>query len=85
MVTAALFALLGTPPQRKKRLVFPGGHPVPRTEMIKGSLLRLDRYLMIRAPRRRRGRAIVERLKCAPWNQKLSTAGLMSLTRGKGR
>jgi antitoxin PrlF len=44
-----------------------------------------DGVKMIRAPRRRRGRAIVERLKCAPWNQKLSTAGLMSLTRGKGR
>ncbi len=40
-----LFDLLGTPPANKKRLVFPGGHSVPRTEMIKESLLWLDRYL----------------------------------------
>jgi cephalosporin-C deacetylase-like acetyl esterase len=40
-----LFELLGTPPDRKKRLVYPGGHSVPRTEMIKESLLWLDRYL----------------------------------------
>ena len=40
-----LFELLGTPPAHKKRLVFPGGHSVPRTEMIKESLLWLDRYL----------------------------------------
>ena len=29
----------------KKRLVFPGGHSVPRTEMIKESLQWLDKYL----------------------------------------
>jgi pimeloyl-ACP methyl ester carboxylesterase len=40
-----LFELLGTPAAHKKRLVFPGGHSVPRTEMIKESLLWLDRYL----------------------------------------
>lgn len=40
-----LFELLGTPPADKKRLVFTGGHSVPRTEMIKESLLWLDRYL----------------------------------------
>ncbi|HVT04401.1 MAG TPA: protein kinase [Thermoanaerobaculia bacterium] len=40
-----LFELLGTPPEHKKRLVFPGGHSVPRTEMIKESLRWLDRYL----------------------------------------
>jgi eukaryotic-like serine/threonine-protein kinase len=40
-----MFDLLGTPPDRKKRLVFPGGHSVPRTEMIKESLAWLDRYL----------------------------------------
>jgi eukaryotic-like serine/threonine-protein kinase len=40
-----MFELLGTPPGQKKRLVFPGGHSVPRTEMIKESLLWLDRYL----------------------------------------
>jgi len=37
------------------------------------------------APRRRRGRAIVERLKRAPWNRKLTTDGLMALTRGRQR
>ncbi len=40
-----MFELLGTSPEHKKRLVFPGGHSVPRTEQIKESLLWLDRYL----------------------------------------
>jgi dienelactone hydrolase len=40
-----MFDLLGTPPADKKRLVFPGGHSVPRTEMIKESLQWLDKYL----------------------------------------
>jgi dienelactone hydrolase len=40
-----MFELLGTPPPDKKRLVFPGGHSVPRAEMIKESLQWLDRYL----------------------------------------
>jgi serine/threonine protein kinase/dienelactone hydrolase len=40
-----MFDLLGTPPEHKKRLVFPGGHSVPRTEQIKESLTWLDRYL----------------------------------------
>ncbi len=40
-----LFDLLGTPPAHKKRLIFPGGHSVPRTEMIRESLEWLDRYL----------------------------------------
>jgi eukaryotic-like serine/threonine-protein kinase len=40
-----MFELLGTPKDQKKRLVFPGGHSVPRTEMIKESLDWLDRYL----------------------------------------
>lgn len=40
-----MFELLGTPPADKKRLVFPGGHSVPRTEMIKESLDWLDRTL----------------------------------------
>ena len=40
-----MFELLGTPRDHKKRLVFPGGHSVPRTEMIKESLDWLDRYL----------------------------------------
>jgi serine/threonine protein kinase/formylglycine-generating enzyme required for sulfatase activity/dienelactone hydrolase len=41
----AMFELLGTPPEHKKRLVYPGGHSVPRTVMIKESLEFLDRYL----------------------------------------
>jgi dienelactone hydrolase len=40
-----MFELLGTPPAEKKRLVFPGGHSVPRVEMIKESLDWLDHYL----------------------------------------
>lgn len=40
-----MFELLGTPAADKRRLVFPGGHSVPRTEMIKESLQWLDRYL----------------------------------------
>jgi hypothetical protein len=40
-----MFELLGTPAADKKRLVFPGGHSVPRTEMIKESLQWLDKYL----------------------------------------
>lgn len=41
----AMFELLGTPRDQKKRLVFPGGHSVPRTEMIRESLSWLDRTL----------------------------------------
>ncbi len=44
-----------------------------------------DGVKIVPAPRRRRGRAIVERLKRAPWNPRLTTNGLMSLTRGKQR
>ena len=44
-----------------------------------------DGVKIIRAPRRRRGRAIVERLKRAPWNQKITTDVLMAMTRGKQR
>jgi dienelactone hydrolase len=40
-----MFELLGTVAKNKKRLVFPGGHSVPRTEQIKESLQWLDRYL----------------------------------------
>jgi eukaryotic-like serine/threonine-protein kinase len=40
-----LFDLLGTPAEHKKRLVFPGGHSVPRTDMIRESLAWLDLYL----------------------------------------
>jgi AbrB family looped-hinge helix DNA binding protein len=44
-----------------------------------------DGVKIVRAPVRRRGRAIVERLRRAPWNQKLTTDGLMAMTRGKAR
>jgi formylglycine-generating enzyme required for sulfatase activity/dienelactone hydrolase len=40
-----MFELLGTPEEHKKRLVYPGGHSVPRTEMIRETLAWLDRYL----------------------------------------
>jgi eukaryotic-like serine/threonine-protein kinase len=40
-----MFELLGTPAEHKRRLIFPGGHSVPRTEMIRESLAWLDRYL----------------------------------------
>jgi dienelactone hydrolase len=40
-----MFDLLGTPEEHKKRLVYPGGHSVPRTEMIRESLAWLDEYL----------------------------------------
>jgi dienelactone hydrolase len=40
-----MFELLGTPPEHKLRLTYPGGHSVPRVEMIKQTLGWLDRYL----------------------------------------
>lgn len=40
-----MFELIGAPLDQKKRLVFPGGHSVPRNEMIKQSLQWLDTYL----------------------------------------
>jgi dienelactone hydrolase len=40
-----MFELLGTPAADKRRLVYRGGHSVPRVEMIKESLQWLDRYL----------------------------------------
>ncbi len=40
-----LFDLLGTPAAQKKRLVYPGGHSVPRADTIRESLDWLDRYL----------------------------------------
>lgn len=39
------YDLLGTPAAHKKRLLFPGGHSVPREDMIRESLDWLDRYL----------------------------------------
>lgn len=44
-----------------------------------------DGVKIIRAPRRRRGRAILDRLRGAPWNRKLTTDRLMAMTRGKQR
>jgi dienelactone hydrolase len=40
-----MFDLLGTPAAQKKRLTYPNGHSVPRTELIKESLAWLDQYL----------------------------------------
>jgi AbrB family looped-hinge helix DNA binding protein len=40
-----------------------------------------DGVKIVRAPRRRRGRAVVERLKRVSWNRKLTTARLMTMTR----
>lgn len=40
-----MFELLGTPAEHKKRLVYPGGHSVPREVMIRESLAWFDRYL----------------------------------------
>ena len=44
-----------------------------------------DGVKIIRAPRRRRGRGIVDRLRRAPWNRKLTTDRLMAITRGQRR
>jgi antitoxin PrlF len=44
-----------------------------------------DGVKIVRAPRRRQGRSIVERLKQAPWNKRLTTDRLMAMTRGKQR
>lgn len=41
-----------------------------------------DGVRIVRAGRRPRGRAIVERLKRAPWNRRLTTDRLMAMTRG---
>ena len=40
-----MFRLLGTPPKQKRRVVYDTGHDVPRAEMIKESLIWLDKYL----------------------------------------
>ncbi len=39
-----MFDMLGTPPEHKRRLTYPRGHSVPRTELIKETLAWLDRY-----------------------------------------
>jgi dipeptidyl aminopeptidase/acylaminoacyl peptidase len=40
-----MFDLLGTPAADKRRIVYAGGHSVPRTEQIRESLTWLDRWL----------------------------------------
>jgi eukaryotic-like serine/threonine-protein kinase len=40
-----MFRLLGTPPDKKRRVVYNSGHDIPRLEMIKESVGWLDRYL----------------------------------------
>jgi formylglycine-generating enzyme required for sulfatase activity/dienelactone hydrolase len=40
-----MFRLLGTPPDRKRQVISPGGHFVPRTQLVKETLDWLDRYL----------------------------------------
>jgi eukaryotic-like serine/threonine-protein kinase len=40
-----MFRLLGTPPDKKKMIVYPSGHLVPRVEFMKETLSWLDRYL----------------------------------------
>jgi dienelactone hydrolase len=39
------FRMLGTPPERKKYIVYEGGHDVPRTALITETLAWLDKYL----------------------------------------
>src|SRR5580765_3345704 len=41
----AMFRLLGTPPEQKRRVVYETGHNVPRPELIKETLNWLDTYL----------------------------------------
>lgn len=40
-----MFELLGSKPGEKKRITYPSGHSVPRTEFVKETLRWLDRYL----------------------------------------
>jgi hypothetical protein len=39
------FQLLGSPPDRKRYVVYEGGHILPRTQLIRESLDWLDKYL----------------------------------------
>jgi dienelactone hydrolase len=39
------FQMLGTPPDRKKYIVYEGGHDVPRPALIRETLAWLDKYL----------------------------------------
>ncbi|HEY8106786.1 MAG TPA: protein kinase, partial [Gemmatimonadales bacterium] len=40
-----MFRLLGTPPDQKRQVIFPGGHFVPRADQVRETLDWLDRYL----------------------------------------
>jgi dienelactone hydrolase len=40
-----VFKLLGTPEKDKKRIIYPGGHLVPRSELMKETLFWFDKYL----------------------------------------
>jgi eukaryotic-like serine/threonine-protein kinase len=40
-----MFRPLGTPKERKRRVLYETGHDIPRTQMIKETLDWLDRYL----------------------------------------
>jgi hypothetical protein len=40
-----MFELLGTPPEHKKWVLYPGGHWVPEVEVIRETLDWLDTYL----------------------------------------
>jgi len=44
-----------------------------------------DGVKIVRAERQRKGRTMVERLRGAPWNRRLTTARLMAMTRGEER
>lgn len=44
-----------------------------------------DGVKIVTAQGRKRGRAVLERLKEAPWKAGLTTEGLMALTRGRSR
>lgn len=44
-----------------------------------------DGVKLVRAARRGRGKRIVERLRRANWDRRLSTERLMAMTRGRGR
>jgi len=44
-----------------------------------------DGVKIVRATRRNRGQAVVERLRRAPWNKRLTTRRLMTMTRGNER
>jgi hypothetical protein len=40
-----MFELLGAPANNKRRIVYDTGHNIPRPELIRESLVWLDRYL----------------------------------------